>query len=175
MKYRDAEVLAALERSRNAGLILAQLVGWDVSSANDVLLSGFGEGIYAPQADLLIAFRSHIGRRDNSARCIQETRHSVLFLQVGKSQFGSCTIYMSLSRCAEGRIHWHDELRLWTRGKERECWLLPDPEGSYADGAAFRLGAFPLRPTSERPWKNQREHDFGFGCADTLLINSGLK
>ncbi|PWG03503.1 hypothetical protein [Sphingosinicella humi] len=173
MKYKDAERLARMERSRRAAFALADLAGWDIDLASDIFFAGLGELIYAPQPDTVIVLGPADGRRDKCASYIQQTRSSVLFIEPGKSQLGNSTIYMSLARSAKGQVHWHDELRLWSLGKDDELWLLPDPEGSCADGATFLLGQGPLRQTSDRPWKDQQEHGFGFGCADTLLFNSG--
>src|SRR5690606_16975472 len=63
---------------------------------------------------------------------VRETRTTVLVIEPGSTTDGRPTFYFTVIICRGGKVEKHPAMRLWV-SLERQCYLVPDPDGGDAD------------------------------------------
>ena len=153
----------------SGALALAKLAGWRFVGRPELLPRPFANALYDPEAGLVLLAWAEGEAFGAVADALREIRGSAVMAMPGRTTRGEATLYVSLARCARGKVHWHHGLRLWVNARD-EAWLVPDPDGDEPGGACFRLARAPLRPAA-RPWLDLEEHDFGLNNADIQLFH----
>lgn len=169
MKYPNAEYRAREAHTRAWAQNLGRHIGWTFTSQVAILPPVLRSGFCDPNAGLIVmGLGGELPR--GLFHAVSEIRTAALLLQAGVAVTGSLTCYFSLLRCAEGKVHSHDGLRLWA-DRRRGFFLIPDPAGLDPLAPCFALDRRGIRP-GDRPDTGVGETAHGLIRGAELLLLS---
>lgn len=167
MKYKNQKYQAREAHARDCAMKLADLAGWVFALRPELLPIALRDHFYEPSAQLVL-IPSAGGNLPGLETGVRETRCTALIVQPGATSMGLATVYFTIVRCGDGRVHWHPALRLWA-GVNDDLFLAPDRDCRGLVENCFSVTRRGIQPATT-PWTCAVEEGFGFGNADTLML-----
>lgn len=166
MKYPTEESRARYARARKACQNLSSVLCYRIDEAQAYMPRPLQEGVNFPAENLCLVPTAD-GYPYDLTEAVRETLTTVLVIEPGSTTGGRSTFYFTVIICRGGKVEKHPAMRLWV-SLERQCYLVPDPDGGNADGECFVLNRG-VRATAS-PWPTEIEREFGLLHADALLL-----